>query len=136
MKKNSWHYKLAKIGNQDMNIWSGQMSICEYTRRVMVGVIIVSCVTALMLITVGWIGTALYEIIGAIVGFSSIGPAASVLIVTIVILSLMVIGSYAKNKWEDKSRRMLRKEENSFVANAYRSYKDKVCFAVEFEDEK
>jgi hypothetical protein len=136
MKRNSIHYRLAKIGNQDMRIYSGEMSICEYTRRVIVGGIIVGCCVALLTVFAGWIVTALYEIIGAIVGFSAIGPAASVFIVAIVILGLMVIGSYAKIKWEDKSRRMLRKEENSFVANAYKSYKEKVCFDVEFEDEK
>jgi hypothetical protein len=136
MKRNSWHYRLAKMGNQDQRIWSGDMSICEYTRKVIFGGILFTFIMCMLGLLVWFIGTALYEIIGAIFGFAVLGPAAACFIGMIIALGSIVLYFKTKDVLRDTARRVQREEPNSYFSKAYKAYKEKVCFAVEFEDDK
>ena len=135
MKRNSWHYKLAKMGNQDQRIWSGDMSICEYTRKVIFGGILFAFIMSFLGIAVWFLGSALYEIVGAIFGFAVLGPAGAVFISLFFIFGSLALYIKAKDVLTDRVRNIEREEPNSYFGKAYKSYKEKVCFAVEFEDE-
>lgn len=135
MRKNTWHYKLAKMGNQGNAIWSEEVSICEYTRKVMFGGILFLFMIALVGVLFTWFGWALFEIVGAIFGFSTLGPPAAVLLGCVTFIAGLMALSWIKDKWESKRRYLLKKENHSFLADAYKSYKEKICFAVKFEDE-
>lgn len=133
MKRNSWHYKLAKIGNDNNNIYSGDLTICQYSRKVFWGGVLFLFLVVILLNLIVWLGTAAYEIIGTIVGFSALGPASYVLIG---VTSLIGVGSglYFWNEyWKGKSKELLKDENKSFVAKSYKSYKDKICFKVDFQ---
>lgn len=132
MKRDSWHYSLAKMGNNGKNLWD--VSICEYTRKVIFGGILALFLAVLICVAVGWVGVALYEIIGAIFGFAELTSAAFFFIGLSVNLSGIATYHIAKDRWEYKSRELLKKENTSFVASAYKSYKEKICFKVNFED--
>ena len=134
MKRESIHYRLAKLGNSGNKIYSGDMSICEYTRKVIFGGILLSFFFAIGLGFGVWIVMALYEIMGTIMGFAVFGPAAATFSGCLLLLSIIASHSYLKNRWKEKSRDLLKKENKSFISSAYKSYKDKVCFTVDFEE--
>lgn len=132
MKRNSWHYKLAKIGNDNNTIWD--ISICEYIRKVFWGGILFLFMTALLCVVVGWLGMGLYEIVGSVAGFSTLGPAAYVIFGLLALIGFGVGSYHAKQAWQKKSKDLLKKDNKSFVSTAYKSYKDKICFRVEFDE--
>lgn len=134
MKKNSWHYKLAKMGNNGNTIWSEEYSICQYTRKVMFGALLFTFMCLMGGFLISWVGIALYEIVGAIFGFAVLGPAAATFMGFTGAIGLIALYGLIKDRWQEKSRVLLKKDNNSFVASAYKSYKDKICFPVKFEE--
>ena len=133
MKRNSWHYKLAKIANDGNNIY--EMSICEYTWKVLFGLLLFTFGTTVLLGIIGFFGLGVYELIVAALGFAVLGKAGIAVAWVIALAIALVVLIYASYTWRNKSEQLLRKDNNSFVANAYKSYKQKVCFRVEFDDE-
>lgn len=133
MKKNSWHYWLAKIGNDNDDIYSGDLTICQYTRKVFWGGTLFLFICFMLLNLVVWIGTALYQIIGAIAGFSALGPASYVLFGVFAFVSFLTGLYFWSEYWKGKSKDLLKAENTSFVAKSYKSYKDKICFKVDFQ---
>lgn len=136
MKRNSWHYKLAEIGNDNNKIWDGDMSICQYSRKVFWGGVLVLFLCLMGLNLLLWLGTALYEILGAVIGFSALGPASYVLMGVLAFIGVCTTGYFLNKRWKAKSRELLKAENTSYVSKAYKSYKDKICFTVEFEEDK
>ena len=136
MKRNSWHYSLAKIANNDQNIYDGEMSICQYSRKVFWGGVLVAFLVTMLINILVFVGTALYEILGAIVGFSALGPASYVLLGLFAFIGVCSVGYFLNKRWKAKSRELLKAENTSYVSKAYKSYKDKICFTVEFEEDK
>lgn len=134
MKKNSWHYSLAKIGNNNETIWDDEMSICQYSRKVIFGALLTMFAVTLLGIVVFWLGLALYEIIGAIFGFAALGPAAVVLLGAVLMIGFIAVCCKIKDVWSYKSRDLLKKDNNTFISSVYKSYKDKICFSVKFEE--
>lgn len=132
MKRESLHYKLAKIGNSNNDLWD--VSICEYIRKVFWGGVLALFITVLLCFLVGWVCVGLYEIVGAIFGFSTLAPAAMTLMGVSGGIVVIATYHYVKEKWEYKSRDLLKKDNKSFVSSAYKSYKEKICFKVNFED--
>lgn len=133
MKRNSWHYKLAKIANDGNAIY--EMSICEYTWKVLFGLLLFTFGATVLCLMIGFLGIGIYELIGAALGFAVLGEAGSIVAGVFGVLVVGVALIYAIYTWREKSEKLLRKDNNTFVANAYKSYKQKVCFRVEFDDE-
>lgn len=134
MRKDSWHYKLAKIGNDNNEIWDGCMSICQYTRKVLWGGVLALFITTFVSIAAGWLIFGFLQICGAIIGFNDMGPAGWVLIGLVSFIGIVSVWMFGKETWTYKSRDLLREDNKSFVASAYKSYKEKICFSVHFEE--
>lgn len=133
MKKNSWHYGFAKLGNNGHSIDSGDMSICTYIRKVVMGIGIAGVLTLMVSGFVIWLVWALWEIVGATFGFAEMGPAAGVFIAIGGLFALTYLWTVAKEKWDNKSKQLLKKENASLASSVYKSYKEKICFKVDFE---
>lgn len=136
MKRNSWHYKLAKIANDGNRIYGGEMSICEYTWKVLFGLLLFTFGATVLVILFGFFGLGVYELIGSAFGFAVLDQAGMIVLGLAALIIGSVVAFYANYTWREKSEQLLRKDNNSFVANAYKSYKQKVCFRVEFDDER
>lgn len=134
MKRNSWHYNCARIANDGHYIHDDQLSICQYSRKVLVGASVVAVFSAIGIAVVSFILLGLYQILGTMFGFSELdGPG----IMVAAIILLIVFGSIwynVKKVFEGTEQKLMSKESNSFTAKVYKSYKEKICFSVKFDE--
>lgn len=136
--KKSLHYRLAHVYAKCYE-WDLQyMNICEYTRKVLFGFFLAILLSFVVGGVLGgftdfliWFYVALTT--GQYVELHSVGIFG----VSIVVGSLVLVGSaMLKDKYHSYKRHKVIHEQPkppSFIAEAYRSFKDKVCFKVNFE---
>lgn len=135
MKKNSWHYQLAKLGNNGNVIYSGEMTICQYTQKVLSGLGIMFGLFMLATLAITFISMALYETIGSIGGFAEFSAVSGIFYTLVLLILLSVAWDSAKGYLYDKTEYLLNRENKSLTASVYKSYKEKICFKVDFNDE-
>lgn len=141
LKAKSWHYFLAvKLGNFNPN--SGDF--CSYVRNVLFGLVLGSMFAAVVgflgAIAMGaivnvslylyhWIvGTA--YVANAFAQFATIATGVILLAIGFIFGSLVV-----REKLDDrKMAKAALNEPDSFLKSAYKSFKDKVCFKVNFDN--
>lgn len=138
MKQNSWHYKLALLGNDGFSIYSGKMSICQYARKVLQGALLVALgflvfATALSMFT-WWITRALYEIVGFAFGFAELTSIAGSFIATCALVLSVLAYIRVSIAMMNRRHELDNHENHSFISKLYKSYKSKVCFPVEFKE--
>lgn len=136
VNRNSWHYKLAKLGGRDVYY---ETDICSYTRRVMFGVVLA------ILATAAGIG-AIYLLVDIVLGLGfsiwygvwlmNAPGEIALMVVAILSFSAGVIFSIEKvsQAWRRHKRNQYDREPG-FVGQAYQSWKHKYCTKIEFRDE-
>jgi uncharacterized membrane protein YuzA (DUF378 family) len=129
---------MAKIGNDNNVIYDEEMSICEYSRKVLWGSVLFLFMCTVLTAVGGFLAVGAYEIVGALFGFAELDKPAYALIGTVAFISGIIgyvaFHQWAEVKWEKAAERLLKKENKSFVSQTYKSYKEKVCFSVKFDD--
>lgn len=133
MKKNSWHYRLAKLANDDHHFYSDETSICAYIRKVVVGIGLVGFLAFLLITLVWYLGFAVWGTIGYIFGFAEFNFAAISLLCVLGFFGIVLLCAKASEYWKDKSEELLHEENVSLPASVYKSYKEKICFKVKFD---
>ena len=135
MKKDSFHYSMARIGNNNDHIYDGDMSICTYIRKVIWGAILALFITAVLIVSGCFVVYGLFQVIAAAIGFRPLGDAGIIFLGIFGTLGCLTLYVILTEKWKEKSRSLLKSENTSFIASAYKSYKNKFCFPVEFEND-
>jgi hypothetical protein len=133
----SWHYFLAvTIGG----FQSDSGDFCSYVRWVIAGAIALAFITTAVGIMAGiallgafGIGYALVHLLFGIAMFNNpiILICSIITSVVITFFALMLIVGYLKDKWNNREQV---EKPDSFVKSAYKSFKDKVCFKVDFNN--
>lgn len=127
MDKNSWHYRLVQytLGGQ------GSMDICTYIRKVFLAFIASLIMISLIVISTVVVGIGLFGIGAAIYmgDISRINPA-SVLDLAVVAVFLCI---KLQQMVEDKQKNTPKTESTSFIRLAYKKFKSKTCFMVDFK---
>ena len=139
-KLNSWHYWLAAdVGN--FSKYKTSSNICEYTRAVLKGAMIVAVVTALLAALAYWATiTVVFWVVVIQYGFfEATGPVALTAIIAIVSVAVLIAEGIP---WVfRKARRAVydmrhtsgyqeRANIDNFITKAYRSWKEKTCVRV------
>lgn len=133
---NSWHYKLAKWAGY--KVYDDQLEICAYTRRVVLGflliglIFVVTYIVALALVEMLF-GLFFSLLIGAWI-VSTIGEITLIVVSTIIAsISLFWIMEKASNKYFELKNRLREEKANKpdgFVEHAYKSWKEKYCARI------
>lgn len=152
LKKNSWHYRLATVYGKWSPYRDGDAyDICSYGRKVafgalialvfaIIGAVAVNCVVdAVMFFSMfNYYDESIIHVWGI---FGTVGTALAVLSATcrlavyLLRKSINWIGDWFRGQaFADTIYRAFAKCKPSFLGSWYRSYKDKVCFRVTFEE--
>lgn len=132
LNKKSWHYFLARIGNDFEHIHS--TSICAYTSKVIWGAAL-SLVAFIAVIGFGfWVGTSVHDIWMTVFYGEALGAAAFWFLVIIGVITGIFLVAAADVTLEMNRDSLMSKDNTSFFAKAYRAYKDKICFKVTIKD--
>jgi hypothetical protein len=125
----SWHFWLANFGHKRIYA-DATTNICEYTRAVLTGTFWAFVSLVFAAIFGGWVLAS----IGNIIGWVFLGyelERYSVLLLLIVALFSSVILIFMGREWWDN--RPKNDAPPTFVGTAYRKFKSKTCFEVEFK---
>jgi len=140
MKKGSWHYLLASITMLgDLEYYD--MDICRYTRRVLLGLLILG-VAAMLLAFLGFMfWNVIFGVIFSLIYhqflFTDLGILTSMIIVVVAVIINVKLFVDKVAAWElarDLRKMRKAKKPDGFVKVAYKSWKEKYCVRVEFSD--
>jgi hypothetical protein len=134
MKKDSFHYTMARIGNDNNHIYDGDMSICTYVRKVIWGSVLALFITTVLVIAASTMVGGLIDVVATILGFKTLGDVGIVFLGISGSLGTLILYVVLTEKWNEKRSALLKTENTSFIASAYKSYKNKFCFPVEFRE--
>lgn len=142
--RNSWHYKLAKIGGLRVYDWEGYaVSICDYTTKVIVGLIkflvgfiVFTALSICLMDAIIW--TIVYVSHGfTLFNMHFTGYLAACIITVSIILGIMTVLAYCITHLQDKiSENISEKSHDNFITNAYDSLKNKFCVPVTFSEDR
>ena len=141
INKKSWHYHIVETYTDGNPHWIG--SICEYNRRVLLGIFniaLIIFVSSILLMCI--LSPIFYGILYLIYGDAGITMVSNegVIIAFGIFSYIMTILFYFMffyTQWRDSrieeylNGERIRKE--SYIGAAWKSFKDKVCVRVEFE---
>ena len=130
LNSNSWHYKLANFGRRRVSA-SGS-DICEYTRAVFFGLLTAVCCLVFGSLVALLVGHGLYGIAMSLFTWSNMLNPASLMILggTGALGALFLIGGI---KYYLDTRPAAPAKPPSFPTLAYRKFKDKTCFKINFK---
>jgi hypothetical protein len=146
LKKDSWHMRVANFGGTRIGKYQQEYGtdICTYTRAFLWGAlgIIASVIVSVAFIV--WLGFALYGLGAYALGAISELPLETFVLLGICFVALLTITlAFLTEKFHDyKREKRLRQyasglppPEPGFVTLAYRKFKNKTCFKIEFTKE-
>jgi len=137
INKSSWHYRLVKLGDP----WDIPDDLCSYVRLLIWNIMGVSFTFALgiFLVVVGiWspIHLVLYGIPdqqSALYGFYIIGSMVDVAVLICIIFYIIDwVREYLLEHREVKPPKPIK--EPSFIKKAWKGFKEKTCYKIDFED--
>lgn len=149
LKQDSWHMRVANFGNVRIGEYMKRegTDICTYTRAFMIGAALLTfCIIALSLFAT-LIVSGLYGIFAYFFGSLAEMPPESVMLIGVVIgLSLLASLITITTKISDYRREKRHKAYKDstlglppptpgFLTLAYRKFKDKTCFKINFVKE-
>lgn len=146
LKKDSWHMWVANFGNVRIGEYMKRegTDICTYTRAFMIGGVLLAFCTLAAFGFATWIILGLYGIFAYFFGSLAELPVESVTIIGIIAsLSLLVsfmattqkIKDYQREKRHQASMSGLPPSTPGFLTLAYRKFKNKTCFKINFVKE-
>ena len=146
LKKDSWHMWVANFGAPRIGEYSRKYGtdICTYTRAFLVGAFLLAVACIASAFFTGWVGYSLYGIVAYVFGYIQEFPFSSVIFIAIIASILVITGlmacteKYQEHKYNKRKARReagLPPPEPSFVSLAYRKFKDKTCFKINFTKE-
>lgn len=144
LSQNSWHFKLANFGvsSFDRRVSSYGSDICEYIRALFVGTFWFCAASAFVALVASWIGYSLYDLVTVIIYGGIMSPGTILFLIIVLSLSLIAGVAYLHEVYKDRKEEALREAimkgeykepDPSFMTLAYRKFKNKTCFKIEFE---
>lgn len=129
LSKDSWHFYIANFGKKRIWVEDGS-DICEYTRAVFGGMFLFLLAGLAICLGIAWVAVSLYNI------YDIMFNGAEFLPTTVMLLGLigaggLLVGVAVVVDWyhnlPDKPE-----PEPGFVKLAYRKFKNKTCFRLDF----
>lgn len=132
LKKKSLHYFFAKVGNDGRDIYS--TSICDYTIKVIVGSFIFLMFFAILSSFLVWAGMSCYDIFMTLFYAQTLAEYSIIFLLVVGFVLSLILIVIVKDAVETKKDSLINSNNTSFLAKAYRSYKEKVCFGIEIKE--
>jgi hypothetical protein len=131
--RDSWHYKLVNIVF-GFNANYDRADICSYTRKVLLAMFVVTLIAVIILFGIYLAGNFIGYIIASIINSTIIDPDPEFVIVG----TLLIIGTcfWLAPIIANKTHRVSYKISDSFIGEAYKSFKGKYCAKIEFTDKQ
>lgn len=131
--KDSWHYRIAsKYGNFDPK----NSDICSYGRRIFLGLLMISLIIlSILILGIMNIDLFLGIVFSFICGSFVVGMAGQAMICFYIILASF-ISAHKYVKWKKNRYENYRCKSDGYLINAYKSWKDKFCLQINFQDSK
>lgn len=131
LKNKSWHFWLSNFCVEN-EIWSTDtINICEYTRRVLRGILLLSVFS---IIGFTFVASTLYSIGNLFSVIFLYGyEIQSVTAFMVVFYSFIGYGLFKHHRENNKRKQPKIAKDPSFLALAYRKFKTKTCFMVKFK---
>ncbi len=129
LKRNSWHYWLAKNGG----LWEHNTDICTYIRKVIIGTIkmIAVCIAAGASGAIAVLGTV--NLVSALFYGAQINGLGAIVIAVLVTMVLIFFAFVYVEKVQPRLNRKRVEKEPGFVSLAYTKFKDKTCARIRIE---
>lgn len=126
-KADSWHYWLSQFGGYCPD----DTDICRYTKAVLRGLWWVAVLVSLALAGCYLLGQWLGWLLAGIV-YSFVAPEHGAFILCALVGSVAALAAVGFVAWLS-TEKVAPTMRHSFAAEAYRSFKDRVCFRVRVE---
>lgn len=136
LNPNSWHFKLAtwrETKYEKEYLQRVGTDICSYTKKVLGGLFAWIFLIALLSALVAWFGKGLYDIVMLFFGGENT-PFSFSLIVALISFGGLASVAFVKEYIQDRAASVKDgQKEPTFVGLAYRKFKDKTCFKINFK---
>lgn len=140
-KETSWHYWLASdlAGYNAKQRWDA--NLCDYTKAVFKGCVVVALLAMLALGLLYWVGITLaWWVAIAVHGFiDAVAPQALTMVLIVggasyvIVTGSTKISNYVKAKHMTKRRAKNIAAPDWFIPNAWRALKEKTCVRIKIE---
>jgi phosphate/sulfate permease len=131
--RDSWHYKLVnKVFG--FNADYDHADICSYTKKVLLAMFIIVVLAAAVLFGIYLAGNFIGYIVASIINFTFIDPNPE----SVIVGTLLIIGAscWLAHIISNKTSSVSHKISDSFIGEAYKSFKGKYCAKIEFTDKQ
>lgn len=132
----TWHLWIANFLTKRINPNNGT-DICEYTRAFIAGLTWFLFVTAFASLFVLFVSASLWNLVAFGIGINDVIEFYTKLFIFMISVIALFIGIVVLKEWWD-NRPVKEKPEAppTFAKVAYRKFKSKTCFRIEFNDVK
>lgn len=129
LSKDSWHFYVANFGSKRIWVEDGS-DICEYTRAVFAGsfLVLLSCACALLGVT--WVGCSVYNLYDMMFGNGVLEIYTALLLFMVGMLTVFISIAVFMDWFNSRPEKP--EVEPGFVKLAYRKFKNKTCFRLDF----
>jgi hypothetical protein len=131
--RDSWHYKLVNIVF-GFNANYDRADICSYTRKVLLAMFVVTLIAVIILFANYYLGNLIGYIIASIINLTIIDPDIGHIIVGAIFFNGACC--WLAPIIANKTPRVCYKISDSFIGEAYKSFKGKYCAKIEFTDKQ
>lgn len=129
----SWHLWIANFGTKRINIKYGT-DICEYTRAFIKGGLLFLMFSVFCIFMVSWTSASLWNIVMAIFTDDALEYYSKFFLMITGILGLMIGLALFKDWWDNRPVKEKPEKPPTFAAVAYRKFKSKTCFRINFNN--
>ena len=148
LNKQSWHFWLANFGRTRMGSYEQKYGtdICYYIRSIFKGLFFFTIVAFTCIAAAFWVGNSIYDIAQFFINGIEMSEPTKFLIIlvgastAILIFMLSVYGAFKgttkliQNRRDRLYDQGIRPNEPGFLTLAYRKFKEKSCFKINFKD--
>lgn len=136
LKEKSWHMWLANFGGTRIGSYERRCGtdICSYIRAVFWGSMALLALTMACLAFATMIGATLYNYYSIIFnGFEEVWGVTVLVTLVLFCLAFITLGVYLQEKYKEwRWKNPVKSKPPGFTKLAYRKFKDKTCFKVNF----
>jgi len=144
LSANSWHFKLANFGSSEFGrrVSVHGSNICEYIRAMMAGTFWLMVSLTFLGLAALWVGFSIHDLAMCIMNGGLIAPYTLIFLVLVACAVAVPVVVYLHERHKERKEQAFneaimkgewKEPEPSFLTLAYRKFKNKTCFRIEFK---
>jgi hypothetical protein len=129
LSKESWHFRLANFGARRIYPEDGS-DICEYIRAMVGGTFLLALSIAGAILGASWVGFSVYNLYEIAIGAGVLEIYTALLLFLLGALALFISVAVVVDWFHNRPDKP--EVEPGFAKLAYRKFKNKTCFRLDF----